>query len=65
VQVRLDLHWYMCRTGTKGHSLAGLPRSGETSRLGLRDPVAERYQVRAAWWQEKDDEVTNDGAGAG
>jgi hypothetical protein len=22
------------------------------------DPVAERDQVRAAWWQEKQDEVT-------
>jgi hypothetical protein len=29
------------------------PRSGETSRLGSKDPVAERDQVRVAWWQEK------------
>jgi hypothetical protein len=38
------------------------------------DPVAERDQVRAAWWQEKQDEVEYDvlvglqnqgGAGAG
>jgi hypothetical protein len=33
------------------------PRSGETSRLGSIDPVAERDQVRATWWQEKQDEV--------
>jgi hypothetical protein len=32
-------------------------RSGETSRLGSMDPVAERGQMRAAWWQEKQDEV--------
>jgi hypothetical protein len=41
----------------KGLSLAGLLRSGETSRLGSMDPVAEQDQVRAAWWQEKQDEV--------
>jgi hypothetical protein len=50
------------------------PRSGETSRLNSMDPVAERDQVRAAWWQEKQDEVGYDflvglqnqgGAGAG
>jgi hypothetical protein len=28
----------------------------KTSRLGSRDPV-ERGQVRAAWWQERQDEV--------
>jgi hypothetical protein len=33
------------------------PRSGETSRLGSMDPVAERDQVRAAWLQEKQEEV--------
>jgi hypothetical protein len=33
------------------------PRSGETSRLGSMEPVVERDQVRAAWWQEKQDEV--------
>jgi hypothetical protein len=50
------------------------PRSGETSRLGSMDPVARRDQVRAAWWQEKQDEVgygflvepqNQGGAGAG
>jgi hypothetical protein len=41
----------------RSYSLAGPPRSGETSRLGSMDPVAERDQVRAAWWQEKQDEV--------
>jgi hypothetical protein len=41
----------------KGFSLTGPPRSGETSRLGSMDLVAERDQVRAAWWQEKQDEV--------
>jgi hypothetical protein len=38
-------------------STAGPPRSGEASRLGSMDPVAEQDQVRAAWWQEKQDEV--------
>jgi hypothetical protein len=33
------------------------PRSGETSTLSSMDPVAERDQVRAVWWQEKQDEV--------
>jgi hypothetical protein len=37
----------------------GPPRSGETSRLGSMDPVAEWDQVRAAWWQEKQDEVVD------
>jgi hypothetical protein len=32
-------------------------RSEETSRLGSMDPVVKRDQVRAAWWQEKKDEV--------
>jgi hypothetical protein len=31
--------------------------SGEKSRLGLMDSVAEWDQVQAAWWQEKHDEV--------
>jgi hypothetical protein len=44
----LDLRWCRWRMGAKGLSLAGPPRSGETSRLGLMDPVAERDQVRAA-----------------
>jgi hypothetical protein len=35
------------------------PRCGETSRLGSMDPVAERDQVRAAWWQEKQDKVVD------
>jgi hypothetical protein len=43
----------------KGLSLAGPPRSGDTSRLGSMDLVAERDQVRAAWWQEKHDEVVD------
>jgi hypothetical protein len=34
-------------------NLVGPPRSGETSRLGSMDPVAERDQVRVVWWQEK------------
>jgi hypothetical protein len=29
----------------------------ETSKLGSMDPIAERDQVRAPWWQEKQDEV--------
>jgi hypothetical protein len=41
----------------KGLSLAGPPRSGETSRLGSMNPVAERSYVRAALWQKKQDEV--------
>jgi hypothetical protein len=49
-------------------------RSGEISRLSSMDPVAERDQVRTAWWQEKQDQVRYDflvepqnqgGAGAG
>jgi hypothetical protein len=49
-------------------------RSGETNRLSLMDPVAERDQVRAAWWLEKQYEVrygflvepqNQGGAGAG
>jgi hypothetical protein len=43
----------------KGLILAGPPRSGETSRLDSMDPVAKRDQVRAAWWQEKQDEVVD------
>jgi hypothetical protein len=34
-------------------------RGGETSRLGSMDPVAKRDQVRAAWWQEMQDEVVD------
>jgi hypothetical protein len=45
--------------GAKGLSLIGPQRSGETSRLGLMDPVTERDQVRAAWWQEKQDKVVD------
>jgi hypothetical protein len=33
------------------------PSSGETNRVSLMDPVAERDQVWATWWQEKQDEV--------
>jgi hypothetical protein len=58
-RLRLDLHWCRWRVSAKGLSLAGNPRSGETSRLGSIDPVAERDQVRAAWWQEKPDEVVD------
>jgi hypothetical protein len=36
----LDLRWCRWRASAKGLCLAGLPRSGETSRLALRDPVA-------------------------
>jgi hypothetical protein len=43
----------------KGLSLSGHPRSGETSRLGSMESVVEWDQVRAAWWQEKQDEVMN------
>jgi hypothetical protein len=50
------------------------PKSGQTSRLGLMDPAGGWDQVRAAWWQEKQDEVgygflvepeNQGGAGAG
>jgi hypothetical protein len=44
----------------KDLSLAGPPRSGDTSRLGSMDLVAERDQVWAAWWQEKQDEVVDE-----
>jgi hypothetical protein len=44
---------------TKGLSLAGPRRSGETSRLSSMAPVSGRGQVRAAWWQEKQDEVVD------
>jgi hypothetical protein len=43
----------------QGLSLAGPPRSGETSRLGSMDPVVEWDQVRATWWHEKQDEVVD------
>jgi hypothetical protein len=43
----------------KGLGLAGPLRSGETSRLSSMDPVAKRDQVRAAWWQQKQDAVVD------
>jgi hypothetical protein len=43
----------------KGLSLAGPPRSGETSKLDSMYPVVERDQVTVAWWQEKQDEVVD------
>jgi hypothetical protein len=58
-RLRLDLRWCRWRAGAKGLSLAGPPRSGQTSRLSSMDPVAERDQVRATWWQEKQEEVTD------
>jgi hypothetical protein len=73
-RLRLDLRWCRWRVGAKGLRLAWPPRSGDTSRLGLMDPVTGRDQVRAAWWQEKQDEVVygflvepqnQDGAGVG
>jgi hypothetical protein len=39
-RLRLDLYWCRWRASVKGLCLAGPPRSGETSRLDLRDPVA-------------------------
>jgi hypothetical protein len=44
----LGLVFCRCRltTGEKGLSLAGPPRSGETSRLGSRDLVADRIKCR-------------------
>jgi hypothetical protein len=58
-RLRLDLCWCSCRAGAKGLTLAGPSRSGETSRLDPIDPMAERDQVRAAWWQENQDEVVD------
>jgi hypothetical protein len=58
-RLRLDLHWCKWRVSVKGLSLAQPPRSAETSRLGSMDPVAERDQVRSAWWKEKQDEVVD------
>jgi hypothetical protein len=55
-RLQLDLRWCRWRAGAEGFSLCGL-RGVETSRLGLMDPVAERDQVRAAWWQEEQDGV--------
>jgi hypothetical protein len=43
----------------KGLSLARPLRSGETSRLGSMDPLAEWDQVRVARWQEKQDGVVD------
>jgi hypothetical protein len=43
---RLDLRWCRWRESTKGLCLAGPLRSGETSRLGLRDPVASGVKCR-------------------
>jgi hypothetical protein len=56
-RLRLDSCWCRWRAGAKGLSLAGPPRSGETSGLSSMELVAEQGQVRAAWWQEKQDEV--------
>jgi hypothetical protein len=39
-------------------------RSGETSRIGMRDSVTERDQVLATWLQEKQDKVMNNGTSA-
>jgi hypothetical protein len=58
-RLRLDSCWCIWRAGAKGLSLAGPPRSGETSKLGSMDPVAERDQMRVAWWQEKKDKVVD------
>jgi hypothetical protein len=33
------------------------PGVEKTSRLRSRDPVAKRGQVRATWWQERQDEA--------
>jgi hypothetical protein len=38
-RLQLHLRWCRWRASTKGLCLAGPPRSGETSRLGLRDSV--------------------------
>jgi hypothetical protein len=54
-RLRVDLHWCRWRAGVKGRCLAGPPRCGETSRLASMNSVAERDQVRAALWQEKQD----------
>jgi hypothetical protein len=40
-RLRLDLRWCRWRAGAKGLGLAGPPRSGETSRVGSRDPVVK------------------------
>jgi hypothetical protein len=56
--LRLDLRWCKWRVDTKGLSLAGPLSSGETSRLGSMDTVAECDQVRVAW-QENQDEVVD------
>jgi hypothetical protein len=58
-RLQLDLHWCRWRASAKGLSLPRPLRSGDTSRLGSMDPVAERDQVRVAWWQEKQDEVVD------
>jgi hypothetical protein len=50
-RLHLDLRWCKWSACMKGCSLAGPLRSGETSRLGSMDLVAERDQVQAAWWQ--------------
>jgi hypothetical protein len=39
-QLWFDLRWCRWRANVKGLCLAGPPRSGETRRLGSRDPVA-------------------------
>jgi hypothetical protein len=43
-RLQLDLCWCRWRVGMKGLCLAVPPRSGETSRLGSRDPVASRVK---------------------
>jgi hypothetical protein len=58
-RLRLDLLWGRWRASVKDISLAGPPWSGETSRLDSMDLVAKQDQVRAAWWQEKQDEVVD------
>jgi hypothetical protein len=58
-RLQLDLRWCRWRAGAKSLSLAAPSRSGETSRLGSMDPVAERDQVRVARCQEKKDEVVD------
>jgi hypothetical protein len=57
--LRLDLRLCRWRAGTKGLSLAGPQKSGDTSRLRSKDPVAKRDQVRATWWHERQDRVMN------
>jgi hypothetical protein len=48
----------------KGLCLAGPPRSGETSRLGLRDPVASGVKCRQHGGKKSKTKLWT-GAGAG